>query len=333
MKLSDFERNVYSQFGEDGVIERIFQQIGEKSRLCVEFGAGDGLECSNVAHLWQNGWNALLIEADQTRFAALESNINENCVVIKAKVEPTGENAIDKLVPPNVNPDLMVMDVDGDDYYIWQNMQTRPRIICVEFNFTVPPHLSLRQEYLGGNFSASIKAYIDLAREKGYTFIGNTHCNAFFVIDDEADLFSDYETNLDVLFPRENFAYVVTDFNGNALGAGRHLPFGVRLPYITTPVTGDHVFSLTNDPHQTFAAYGSVYPYIVFWKATKHGNIADPQSPARKNLNNFLHRGIPVAIPITNVSNMAELDWIRPLAKQYHFEYREGGGVIALVRS
>jgi len=60
--LAAHERRVYSQFGEDGVIERIFECIGTTNRYFVEFGASDGITLSNTANLRLNhGWSGLLM--------------------------------------------------------------------------------------------------------------------------------------------------------------------------------------------------------------------------------------------------------------------------------
>ena len=66
-RLSEHASNTYSQFGEDGIIEKIFQIIGVNSKVCIEFGAWDGFYLSNTANLWTNGWKGILIEAEQRK--------------------------------------------------------------------------------------------------------------------------------------------------------------------------------------------------------------------------------------------------------------------------
>src|SRR6266576_6048041 len=83
--LNDRRRNVYSQNGEDGVLEAIFEKIGvhhnpnHRERWCCEFGAHDGLTFSNTAHLslhW--GWSAVLIESDPVLFEKLSASVRVN---------------------------------------------------------------------------------------------------------------------------------------------------------------------------------------------------------------------------------------------------------------
>src|SRR5579872_6452893 len=92
-KLNDFNKIVYSQFGEDGIIEKIFEIIGVESRVCVEFGAADGFNCSNTANLFVNkGWKAVMIEADPLLASSLKMNVAPyDCIPIERKVG-TGDN-------------------------------------------------------------------------------------------------------------------------------------------------------------------------------------------------------------------------------------------------
>ena len=71
IRLSDCKSTVHSQHGEDGVIAAIFEAIGIKSRTCVEFGAYDLYDASNVYPLWNTGWKTLLIEGNVRRYRKL----------------------------------------------------------------------------------------------------------------------------------------------------------------------------------------------------------------------------------------------------------------------
>ena len=62
-RLSDFAHDLHSQAGEDGILQAIFDRSGVRSRVCIEFGAWDGLHLSNTAQFWRNGWPGILIEA------------------------------------------------------------------------------------------------------------------------------------------------------------------------------------------------------------------------------------------------------------------------------
>ncbi len=84
MSLSEFKYSVYSQYGEDGIIEEIFNRL-PKHKLdywCVEFGAWDGVHLSNTCNLIRHsGYKAVLIEADKKRYTQLLSNFPSDNVI------------------------------------------------------------------------------------------------------------------------------------------------------------------------------------------------------------------------------------------------------------
>lgn len=363
MRLTDYSSDVYSQFGEDGIIEHIFDRIDSPEldedghviestirtpgqRTCIEFGASDDLACSNVANLWQNGnWKAILIEADPQRAAALRAKVNTRCEVQCRKVTSAGPNSIDQIFKRN-NIDFMSIDVDGNDYHIWRKMETKPHVLCVEFNPTIPPHLSLHQEYdermMG--FGSSLKAFIDLGRQKDYTFIGATQINAFFVRSIYERRFLDHEADPLVLFPLTNYTFLITDFVGSAIGAGTKPPWGVHLPYVGPTIAGE-TFSITNNPRQTMEAYEERYGTIIKWTNENHPNIANPDfvgiTPgglvgtvsARNHLREYLDRGAsPICIDISHIAT-EQADWVRDTAAQHGYHCRLGGGILAVIRS
>ena len=74
MKFDSFKRDVFSQNGEDGVLEAILDLIPKQDlrKLVVEFGAWDGINFSNTYNLILNhGFSAILIESNKQRFKEL----------------------------------------------------------------------------------------------------------------------------------------------------------------------------------------------------------------------------------------------------------------------
>ena len=140
-KLADFGYNKYSQHGEDGIIAKLFELMGTTSKLCVEFGAWDGLYLSNTANLWTNGWKAVLIEGNPRRWDVLKENTKRSdCVCIKAYVSREGPNSLESLLGSagvDFEVDLLSIDIDGDDYHILDSLDTlKPRIIICEYNWS-----------------------------------------------------------------------------------------------------------------------------------------------------------------------------------------------------
>src|SRR5882762_10903897 len=73
--LLEHKRDVHSQTGEDGLVEKILETIPDNDKWCVEFGAWDGLYLTNTRNLIESkGYSAVLIEADKNKFLELKNN-------------------------------------------------------------------------------------------------------------------------------------------------------------------------------------------------------------------------------------------------------------------
>jgi len=192
--LTGYELRVLSQNGEDGVLDEIVRRSGAPGRSFVEFGASDGVE-SNCALLAELGWSGLFIEGDDDAFARLADRYAGRSPVIAAQAMVTPANVEALFAEHGVpdEPDVLSIDVDGSDYWIWDAMSAyRPRIVVIEYNGVLPPARRLVQPRDTGPwratdfYGASIEALVALGREKGYRLV---HCdltgnNAFFVRDD-----------------------------------------------------------------------------------------------------------------------------------------------------
>lgn len=123
--LCDFESRTYSQNGEDGVIARLFEVLGATNRFFVEFGTGpDGRE-RNTRLLEEQGWQGLLMDR-----SAAERNPGIRREFISA--ENINELFAKYGVPEEF--DLLSIDVDGNDYWIWKALRDvyRPRVVVIE---------------------------------------------------------------------------------------------------------------------------------------------------------------------------------------------------------
>lgn len=173
MDLVPHRRKVYSQNGEDGIIEMLLSRIGIVHRFAVEISCGDCQEC-NTRLLREKGW----------RVVAVGDPPGE-------KVWITAENVNGFLDAKGVpeDPDLLVIDIDGNDYWIWKVIDRCPRLVVIEYNAFAgsdaavvmpydPDHVWSGSYYFG----ASLKALAELGQEKGYTLVGcENGINAFFV--------------------------------------------------------------------------------------------------------------------------------------------------------
>lgn len=202
VSLEQYEKSVFSQNGEDGVIEKIFEIIKPTSRYAVEFGASDGVLGSNTRNLIVNhGWSALMIEGDEKLAEKMRQNYADNPRVrcIQAWVYPGN---IEILFEENGVPsdlDLLSIDIDSNDYYVWKVIHNfHPKVVLIEYNASYPPPLKRVIEFHPMNFSdysdyfgASIQSLYELGKKKGYEliYVEKEGVNLFFVDKKYYDLF------------------------------------------------------------------------------------------------------------------------------------------------
>ena len=195
-ELEQAEHSVYSQHGEDGVIQALLKHIPVKHRFVVEFGAYDGEYMSNSRHLIKDhGWRALLIEADPRFYKQLSRRYRNNPNVSLMNEFIYKENINELFKHGGVPRDFEVLsiDVDGPDYYLWQALtEYQPKIVIIESNPSFPagehyvvPEDQIRQ--LGGTSreGASLQSFYELGRQKGYhlVYIELSGANLFFIHD------------------------------------------------------------------------------------------------------------------------------------------------------
>lgn len=235
MELKDFESNIQSQYGEDGVIEEIFNRISHINKYCVEFGSWDGIHLSNTWHLWHNlDWSALLIEGEKERFKVLKENTEQfqKVKIVNEFVSIQGESSLDSILRKTSAPevfDLLSIDIDGDDYHVFSSLNDfKPRVVVIEYNPTIPPHLHVVQEP-GEYFGASALAITELAHSKGYKLVHLTDTNLFFVLASDFIKMNITEVALEADFKYRNLTTVITSFDGNEF-LNQKPPFKWKIP-------------------------------------------------------------------------------------------------------
>ena len=183
LNLWQYERKVFSQNGEDGVIEEIFARIARKGRFYVEFGVGpDAREC-NTRLLKTQGWDGRWFDPR----AASDEVIQETITV---------ENVNDVFERHGIPRyfDLLSIDINGNDFWVWKAIDGfyfRPRVVVIEYNAalgpnrfcTIPYDPDFQWDRRSDYFGASLSALESLGRSKGYglLYCESSGCNAFFV--------------------------------------------------------------------------------------------------------------------------------------------------------
>jgi len=196
--LLDHRKKVTSQFGEDGILKKIFEVIGEQSKWCVELGALNGVHDSNVWNLLHHkGWSGVLIEADITNYKKLESlyATKEDVVCVNEFVSFEGDHSLDIIFAGTPIPrefDLLSLDIDGNEYHLWESLvDYSPRVMVIEFNPSIPNDIDFVQPRDMNVFQgSSLLALVRLGIQKGYELVSVVGVNAVFV---KKELFSLFE--------------------------------------------------------------------------------------------------------------------------------------------
>lgn len=178
-----FEQKFYSQSGEDGILGVIFEKIGAKNKNCVEFGIH--ADQGNTLYLKKKGWKCLWMDGK-----------GEGKIIKKEFITPENIETIFKKYNVPKEPDLLSIDIDSNDYWVWKAVNNyKPRVVVIEYNSHIPPNESKTIRYekkfkpnRDSYYGASLLALKKLGDSKGYSLIACNRIgvNAFFIRKDLA---------------------------------------------------------------------------------------------------------------------------------------------------
>lgn len=205
MKLHEIGFKQFSENTEDGILLYIFSRIGTTNRVSVEIGCGYGAECNTANLILNHNWHGLLVDRSEERIKFAKQyyreklNMGESSPVVrKARITKQNANQVLKDAGFEGEIDLLSIDIDGIDYWIWKEIEIiKPRVVVVEVqciwgsktSVTVPYSDDFEAEFIDGfgvYSGASLPAFNKLAIEKGFRFAGieSKGFNAFFVKND-----------------------------------------------------------------------------------------------------------------------------------------------------
>jgi hypothetical protein len=183
----------------------ILSSAGVDQRSIVEIGCGAAAECNSSALLCGFGWSGVLFDRDPQQVKSARSFFEERGVsnrveLLEVEVQP---DTIDALLTERSEPDVLSIDVDGYDFWIWKHLTVfRPRVVVIEVNASFGPstsctvpwsagsshHDAYRHHVRGWHHGASLVAMEALGRSKGYRLVAveSTGTNAFFLREDLA---------------------------------------------------------------------------------------------------------------------------------------------------
>lgn len=230
---------VFSQGDEDGILLRIFQQIGTTNKVVVEIGSNcDYSDVGFPENLSSNlivnhAWSGFVFELDEAEcrkirhFFARDSATKHfhsdaypngyfSPIITAGEVTPENINGLLSEIVRCNEPDLFTIDIDGGDFAVVENLSAfSPRVIVVEFEKRFRDRYNVVQRSRA-DFSArfpqsgaaSLLAWQKLMTSLGYVLvsISTSGFNAFFVRSDVADAKLRSATPLEVFDSHPVFA-------------------------------------------------------------------------------------------------------------------------------
>lgn len=199
--LKDHEFKIFSQWGEDGIVQHLTKTIEIKNKTFIEFGVEDFFQSNCRFLLMKDNWNGFVIDGSPTNIERLKKSYfywKHHLVAIDAFI--TKENINELLAKSGFGEDLglLSIDLDGNDYFILEAITFfKPRILICEYNSVFgatrkisipyePGFIRTSKHYSNLYWGASLPAMTHVANKKGYSLVGtNTaSCNAFYVRND-----------------------------------------------------------------------------------------------------------------------------------------------------
>ena len=201
LRLRDYEFRIFSQCGEDGIIQHLIDVVPLADDTFIEFGAADFWESNCRFLLCKDDWRGFVMDGSADNVAEIQASSyywQHDFTALAAFI--TRDNINELLARSGFGHDLGILsiDIDGNDYYVLEAIQDyRPRILICEYNAVFGPTRKISVPYVADfernavhysnlYFGASLGAMTHGAMKKGYSLVGvNTNrSNAFYVRDD-----------------------------------------------------------------------------------------------------------------------------------------------------
>jgi len=202
-RLQDAEFKVFSQYGEDGILQYLIRETGisRKETTFVEFGVQNYSESNTRFLLMNDHWRGMIIDGSKQHMDSVRNqNIywQHDLTAVDAWIDRDNINQLIGDAGFSGDIGILSVDIDGNDYWVWEQIEVvNPVIVVVEWNsvfgplqaISVPYDPAYQREkahYSNLFWGASIAAYEHLAARKGYTLLGSNTVgnNLFFVRND-----------------------------------------------------------------------------------------------------------------------------------------------------
>ena len=200
-ELNSKEYRIYSQWGDDGIIQYLVHKLNIENKKFIEFGVGNYFESNTHFLLVNNNWSGYVIDGSPKCMDIVKNSSFFWRYDLKLKTAFIDKDNINNLLRESnfSNIGLLHIDLDGNDYWVLDAIDIikyNPDILILEYNsnfgaerqITIPynPLFNCIDEHHSGQyFGASLAALNSLALDKGYYFIGCNLAgnNAYFIRD------------------------------------------------------------------------------------------------------------------------------------------------------
>jgi hypothetical protein len=195
--LREVEFRVFSQFGDDGIIQYLLQHVDAPESF-IEFGVETYRESNTRFLLVKDNWRGLVIDGSEANVASITTmaeHWRHDLTAVASFI--TRENINDLFTAAGFTGEvgLLSIDIDGNDYWVWEAIEVvSPVVVVAEYNSVFGPDAKVTVPYASDFtrraahhshlfFGASLGALCDLAERKGYAFVGSNSNgnNAYFV--------------------------------------------------------------------------------------------------------------------------------------------------------
>lgn len=207
--LDEVEFQVFSQRGEDGIIQYIINKIEIPNKIFIEFGVETYNESNTRFLLMNNNWSGLVIDGDFKNIKYIKEDFiywKYDITAIQSFITRDNINELISCYTSQKDIGLLSVDIDGNDYWVWESINCiNPRIVVCEYNSVFGPNKKVTVPYKSDfvrskehfselYFGASLATFCHLAEQKGYDFIGTSSAgvNAYFVRKDLSEPFMKY---------------------------------------------------------------------------------------------------------------------------------------------
>jgi hypothetical protein len=204
--IKEAEFKVFSQFGDDGIIQYLIHHLAvpQELRVFIEFGVENYEEANTRFLLMNDNWRGLIMDSDPDNMAYVRTSSyywKHDLTAVAAFIDRENVNELFRGQGFTGEIGLLSIDIDGNDYWVWDRIEAvNPIIVVVEYNsvfgarhaVTIPynPSFSRNQAHHSNLYwGSSLKALYILAQRKGYAFVGCNSAgnNAYFIRRDKLE--------------------------------------------------------------------------------------------------------------------------------------------------